>query len=248
MTVRARAYVDESQRDVVMVARRVVSEMGGRYSTELGINVDSGEDEVERWFLAATLFGARISATVAGRAFRMLDESGLTRIAQARGVPWEDLVVLLDRGGYARYDFRTATRLHALSEAVEVRYGGEVAAIGRRFRKYPDLRRALDALPGWGPVTVELFFRELRGVWSGAAPPLDDRAARAAGHLGLLGSTDGHDSLQGLAGLSRRSQLDLRDLESGLVRVTLAHRRGMESCPGAAACTVLARHSDRSET
>ena len=32
---------------------------------------------------------------------------------------------------------------------------------------------ALADLPGWGPVTVGLSLRELRGVWPGAPPPLD---------------------------------------------------------------------------
>jgi len=222
----------------VIIAGQVVTVLGGRYSTELGIDVDGGETEVERWFLAATLFGARISATVAGRTFRVLDEAGLTRIAQAHRVPWDDLVALLDRGGYARYDFRTATRLHALAERIEQSYGGRIATLGSRFRAYPDLRDALDALPGWGPVTVELFLREMRGVWPGAQPPLDERAASAALHLGLLDSRDSPDVLRDLERLARAAHVDPRDLESGLVRLALAHR-GMDRCPGGAACVLL---------
>ena len=216
-----------------------MTKVGGRYSTELGIDVDGGEAQVERWFLAATLFGARISATLAGRAFGVLAEAGLTRIAQARQVPWDDLVALLDQGGYARYDFRTATRLHALSDTIDQRYGGRVAAIGRHFRTYPDLREALDALPGWGPVTVQLFLRELRGVWPGAHPPLDDRAVSAASHLGLLDAGDERGALADLARLSRAGHVDVRDLESGLVRLTLAHHGRTADCPGGIACTVL---------
>ena len=235
-------------RDAITVARQVFITVGGRYSTKLGIDVDGGEAEVERWFMAATLFGTRISAAVAGRTFRVLDDAGLTRIAHARHVPWNELVALLDRGGYARYDFRTATRLQALSEVVEQRYGGQVAAIGRRFQTYAKLREALDALPGWGPVTVELFLRELRGVWPGAQPPLDDRAARAAQHLGLLDSHDGPDALRNVARLARAGHLDLRDLESGLVRLTLAHHGAMHLCPGGAACIISTRHIGRRET
>ena len=36
----------------------------------------------------------------------------------------EDLVALLDAGGYARYDIRTATRLQNLSEIIDERYDG----------------------------------------------------------------------------------------------------------------------------
>lgn len=227
----------------VQLARRVVETLGGRYSTELGIDVDAGEAEVERWFLAATLFGAHISASVAARTFRVLDHGGLVRIAQARCVPWDDLVALLDAGGYVRYDFRTATRLHVLSEVVVARYGGRAAAIGQEFRTFAAVSGALDALPGWGPVTVGLFLRELRGVWPGAEPPLDERAGRAARHLGLLDAWDLGESLPRLARLARASRIDVRDLESGLVRLILAHQRGMDACSGGPTCTVLAHHT-----
>lgn len=222
-----------------MLARRLLKEVGGRYSSELGIDVDAGEAEVERWFLAATLFGTRISASVAERTFRVLGDAGLVQIAQARHVPWKDLVGALDKGGYARYDFRTANRLQQLSELVDESYDGQIAAIGRRFRNYGALRDALDALPGWGPVTVEIFLRELRGVWQGADPPIDDRAERAGRHLGLLGSQDEVEALQSLKRIARTDRLDVRDLESALVRLYLAHHRRMDKCPGGTRCTVL---------
>ena len=208
------------------LARQVVDRLGGRYSAELGIDVDAGDAEVERWFLAATLFGTRIAASVAERTFGVLSRGGLTEIGQARHIPTEDLIACLDEGGYTRYDFRTADRLQALSEV-----------IGETFTTYPELRQALDVLPGWGPVTIELFLRELRGVWPGAQPPLDQRAAAATSHLGLLGPAQ--PDFPRIAQLATECHLDPRDLESGLVRLTLAHHRGMASCPGGPQCSVL---------
>lgn len=218
----------------VAIAARLVAELGGRFSRELGLDVDQGDTEVERWFIAATLFGARISAAVAERTFHVLDAAGLRRIDDARHLPWSDVVALLDEGGYARYDFRTASRLHDLSEAVHERYDGQVASIGRRFLHYRQLRDALDALPGWGPVTIEVFLREMRGVWPGARPPVDERAGQAARHLGLP------HSLDGLARLARDAAVDPRDLESALVRLARAHRGGMDACPDGSSCVVLA--------
>ena len=223
------------------LARTVTSVLGGRFSAELGIDVDAGDGEVERWFLAATLFGTRISAGVAERAFAVLDEAGLTRIGQARHVPPEDLIELLDAGGYARYDFRTTSRLQALSEIIDEGYGGQAAQIGRRYQAYPALRTALTALPGWGPVTVRLFLRELRGVWPGARPPLDPRAASGARHLGFLGTGRAPAALPQIARLAAAAGLDIRDLESGLVRLALAHRRTLSVCPGGEQCAVLSR-------
>ncbi len=220
----------------MQVAHSVVAVLGGRYSAGLGIDVDAGEAEVERWFLAATLFGARIPARVAERTFGVLAAAGLARIWQLRHVPSADLIAMLDAGGYARYDLRTATRLLQLCEIIDDRYDGQAGLIGRRFAAYPELRAALDALPGWGPVTVRLFLRELRGVWPGADPPLDERAAAAARHLGLDSAGPG---VTGLAGLAAACGLDVRDLESGLVRLDLAHGRAMTRCPGGPACTAL---------
>jgi hypothetical protein len=57
-----------------------------------------------------------------------------------------------------------------------------VAEIGSRHQAYPALRTALTVLPGWGPVTVQLFLRELRGVWPGAQPSPDPRATFVPAH------------------------------------------------------------------
>ncbi len=219
---------------------RVINRFGGRFSTELGIDVDAGDAEVERWFVAATLFGTRISATLAERTFGVLDSAGLRRIADASRFSWDDLVALLDAGGYARYDFKTASRLHALAAAVAERAGGSVATFGSRYTSYRELRDALDDLPGWGPVTVGLFLRELRTVWPGASPPFDPRAEEAARHLRLYAAAAGRDPLGAIARLSDEAGLDARDVESGLVRLWLAHRPDLAGCPGGAACTGLA--------
>jgi hypothetical protein len=239
MRSRAIATRDRDVTCPARVARLVVTALGGRYSSRLGIDVDAGEAEVERWFLAATLFGTRISAGVAERAFGVLDRAGLHRVTQARDIPWDDLVALLDEGGYVRYDFRTATRLQDLAEMIGERYGGQVSSIGRGFSRYPELYQALDMLPGWGPVTIQLFLRELRGVWPGAQPPLDQRAATAARHLGLAVRRNAKVDLAALKRLAGQSSVDLRDLEGGLVRLALTHRHRVDCCPGGPSCVLL---------
>jgi hypothetical protein len=83
------------------LARRILA-CGGRYSLSLGIDVGAGDAEIERWFMATTLFGARIPTTVAERTFHVLDEAGVTPVT-ARAFSRDDLVALLDRGGYTRY-------------------------------------------------------------------------------------------------------------------------------------------------
>lgn len=224
------AVKERSPADTSTVARRLVETLGGRFSVEMGIDVDKSSREVERWLLAATLFGTRISATIAIRTYRVLTEAGVRTLADIADRSWDDLVELLDRAGYVRYDFRTATRLQKLAAAVTG--GGGIA--GLRKDSLEETRRALDALPGWGPVTVAVFLRELRGVWPGIDPPLDDRAAQAARHLGLA---TGRDPLPRVRAVAERERLDLRDLEAALVRLFLAHHRDFQRCPGGPRCT-----------
>jgi hypothetical protein len=64
------------------------------------------------------------------------------------------------------------------------------------------------------------------------------RAAAAVLPLGLLGPVQ--PDFPSVAQLAAECHLGARDLESGLVRLTLAHHRGMASCPGGPRCSVLA--------
>ena len=192
--------------DDVWIAQQLGRTLGGRFSRELGIDTDRGGREIDRWFLAATLFGTRISADVAKRS-------------------WDELVKLLDEGGYVRYDFSTATRLLKLAEALAPHKRRASALLSSDEGKH-DPVSALDRLPGWGPTTIRLFLREL-----GQGDQLDPRTEQAAHHLKLKTSK--------LADLAHRASLDPRDLEAALVRLSLHHAREMERCPGGTRCSVI---------
>jgi hypothetical protein len=61
--------------------------------------------------VAVTLSGGLISARAAERVFGVPAAAGLARIGQLHHVRSGGLIAMLDAGGYARYDFRTAARL-----------------------------------------------------------------------------------------------------------------------------------------
>jgi hypothetical protein len=225
-------------RSAAATARRLVETLGGRYSAQLGIAVDQGPDEVERWFLAATLFGHRISAEVAMRTYRTIERAGIRTIAEAAGATWDELVALLDEGGYVRYDFSTASRLLALAGTVIERHHGRISTVPETTDDPAEIEATLDRLPGWGPTTVRLFLRELRGVWPGARPPCDKRARWAAEHLGLGQPERDARGLAWLEALAALAGVDPRDLESALVRLALAHGRRRAPCPGSDRCLV----------
>jgi len=222
------------------VVRQLTATLGGRFSIELEIDVDRGPGEVERWFLAATLFGARISARVAMQSYRVLSRDGISTIADVSGATWDRLVELLDEGGYARYDFRTATRLRELERAVRERYVGRISNLGTASTDPVQLETALDGLPGWGPVTARLFLRELRGVWPNARPAVDSRGRWAAAHIALRADESAEGALAWLEETAWAARTDCRDAEAALVRLALAHGGRRSPCPGGARCVVWA--------
>lgn len=232
--VASRPSLDDAE-----IVRRVIAGRGGRFSSELGIDVDAGPHQIERWALAATLFGARISTAIAARTYDVLADAGVRTLADARERSADELVTLLDHGGYVRYDFRTATKLQQLGAMLRDRSHGKVWLLAQDAASFDELATRLDELPGWGPVTVGLFLRELRGVLPHADPPLDRRAREAATHLGLLADRD-PDALPTLGHHAQQAGVDLRDLEAALVRLWLAHRRTMANCPGGSACSAMA--------
>lgn len=213
-------------------ARRLVAALGGRFSLELGIEVDRGPKEIERWALASTLLRTDVPNEPWLRSWRAFERAGIDTIEVAGGRNREELAALLvfdDRAGEGE---RTAWRLQVLATALGRRHHGRVTSFGRAYEDPHRLESALATLPGWGPVSVRTFLRELRGVWPGAGPPLGARATRAAEH-GHLPS-----SLDGLSALASAAHLDLRDLEAGLYRLTASHELGV--CPGGEECPLLA--------
>jgi hypothetical protein len=213
-------------------ARRIVAMLGGRFSLELGIDFDREPEDVERWALAATLLGNRISTPVAMRTYRVFARAGVRTIGDAGRRDREELGSLLDEGGYVLDGEPMATRLLALAEVVADLYDERLATLGEVVVDPRELEQALADLPGWGPMTVGVFLRELRGVWPGAVPPLDASAASAARHLKLP------DVPHALSTLAVAAHLDFRDLEAGLVRVCAHHE--FVGCPGGEECPFAA--------
>ena len=139
-------------------------------------------------------------------------------------------MVLLDEGGYARYDFKTATKLLNVMGTLKEQYQGSLERLHALSGSYADLEARLRGLAGGiGPATVNIFLRELRGIWARATPPLSPLAQRAGEHLGLFppGLTP-EAALEALT-LEWRGQpvagYDLADLEAALVRLGLELRR-----------------------
>lgn len=99
---------------------------------------------------------------------------------------WQERVDALGRGGYRRYDERTATQLGEAAELLNERWGGDLRRLRREADgEVPELRRLLQEFPGMGPAGVGIFLREAQGVWPETAPFLDAKALQGAERLDL---------------------------------------------------------------
>ncbi|MFQ5957482.1 MAG: hypothetical protein ACE5KK_06900, partial [Candidatus Brocadiales bacterium] len=87
----------------------IINSFGQLYSEELGIDLDSGkEDEVFKWFLASVLFGRRIGENIAISTYRGFEKEKVLTPRAILDTGWRKLVIILDAGGYVRYDFSAA--------------------------------------------------------------------------------------------------------------------------------------------
>ncbi len=120
---------------------------GGSYATALGIDLASPDtNERFKWFLAAMLYGARISELLATRTWREFAARRVLTPQRMRDAGWDKLVAILDAGGYTRYDYKTATKLLAVCTALMRDYGGNFDALHAAAADPRDLETRLKAL------------------------------------------------------------------------------------------------------
>lgn len=232
--------------DTTASPRRLIEILGGMYSRELGIDL-SGPDRTQifRWFLAAKLMGARISTRAALSTWREFDQRGVDTPEKIRQTGWDGLVAILDEGGYARYDFSTATRLLAIAGNILERYHGDLNVLHDRSEEPRDLEARLMGLgKGIGPVTANIFLREMRSVWPKSDPPLSPLALLAARDLGLAkGKVNPLDALRKAWVAGKTRGYIFSDFEAALVRLGKDYCRKphVTSCPMREICPKLRR-------
>ncbi|MFF8403941.1 endonuclease [Streptomyces sp. NPDC014846] len=209
------------------VLHELVSEHGRTYADEAGIRLKDTPQPLYRLLVLALLLSARIRASVAVAAARALHEDRLDSPRRMAGADWQRRVDALGRGGYRRYDERTATQLGDGAELLLDRWGGDL----RRLHEEAggdtgELRRLLQEEPGVGPAGADIFLREAQRVWPELAPYLDAKALSGAERLGLPKDPDRLTDLAGnaepavLAAALVRAALDKQVAEDCLRRAS----------------------------
>ena len=165
-----------------MSVRHAISKLQ-TYSDELGLNLDKPEDRF-KWFLASVLFAKRISAETAKKTYQNFEAEKLTRPDSILQAGWDRLVEVLDSGGYTRYDFSTATNLMGIAKTLKEKYGN-LERLHSESSSPTDLENRLQEFKGIGPVGINIFLRELRGIWKNAKPTPSPMAVLTAQRIGL---------------------------------------------------------------
>jgi inactivated superfamily I helicase len=194
------------------VVRAELARYGTTYADEAGIRLADQPAALFQLLVLAQLLSARIGAGVAVATAREPFAAGWTTPARLRDAGRGAVVRALGRGGYRRYDERTATRLRAMATLVLERYAGDLCGLAGAAGE--DVHRAaalVQEVEGIGPTGAAVFLREVQAVWPWVRPFLDDRARDGARRLGLP------DDAIALAGLVDGG--DLARFAAALVRV-----------------------------
>jgi len=184
------------------------------YAETLGIDLAAGrDDQYFRWFLASLLFGGRISETIAHHTYDSFCRHQLTKPRRIIAAGLDYLVSpIMREGGYVRYDGRKSEQVLRDCRMLLEQYAGRLSRLHEAARDARDLEDRLLAFHGVGPVTVNIFLRELRPFWAKADPaPLPSVLA--------IGKTLGIELSH-----YRRKTLTFARIEAGLIRLAHRHR------------------------
>ena len=135
-------------------------------AAELGIDLKPGDDaSLFRWFIASFLMGKRIQAPIAAQAYKVIvEEQGRDTARKLQHCTSRELVSMLGRAHYVRYDETTAQRLLDLSAKLNAEYAGKISQIRSASEDRQAFEKRLGEFDGVGPKTIEIFMRDAATV------------------------------------------------------------------------------------
>lgn len=135
-------------------------------ATEFSLDILSGDTDLFRWFLLCYLFGKPILSDVAIATWRLFLQENLD-------TPWailhasdHELVAVLHRGGYTRYQHVTAHGLRVCMKRLVDDYEGSLYLMIENSRDEDEFSKRLRQLYGVGPKIAEIFMRETEEVFA----------------------------------------------------------------------------------
>jgi endonuclease III len=191
------------------------------YSEELGIDLKSRDPkEIFKWFLASILFGKPIRESSAIKTYNEFKKHKVLTPEKILETGWHGLVDILDSGSYTRYDFSTADKLlEVMKNLGKCEY---LVKIYENSADEEDLKAKIKNLgKGIGDVTINIFLRELRGIWK--VDPLPSKfTILAAKNLDLIKSQNAGKALKELKVIWKRNRIagkSFVNFETALLRL-----------------------------
>ncbi|VVB95191.1 Uncharacterised protein [uncultured archaeon] len=201
--------MERNEHTTEMNIRQLIQKYGKPYSEELGIDIKScRSEEISKWFLASILFAARISENIAKKTYREFENRGITTAEKISGTDWRDLVAILDTGGYARYDFKTADKLLEVFGNIWKHYNGDLNKLYQEAKDSRDLEKKLKLGKGIGDVTIAIFLRDMRYCWEKADSKPTSLVREAMKNFGI----------KNLNYFAYKNSIDIVQLETALLR------------------------------
>jgi len=179
------------------------------YSEELNIDLRrAADEELFKWFLASILFGTRITETIAKNTYRSFERHHLLDPRKILEAGWNFLVnPVMREGGYVRYDEKTSAKILKICQTLLTVYGGSLNMLHKRSSDSDDVETRVMQFYGVGPVTMNIFLRELRPFWKKSNPEPLPVVKELAGRYGI-----------NLDKYNRKSLAFVR-IEAGLIRL-----------------------------
>jgi endonuclease III len=135
-------------------------------AVDFNLDVLAGDDDMFRWFLLCYLFGKPIRSETAVDTWRLF-------IAEKLDTPWaivdasdRQLVGVLHRGGYTRYQHVTAHGLQVCMNKLINNYEGSLFVMLDSSPNQDAFNKQLQTLHGIGPKVAEIFSREVEEVFA----------------------------------------------------------------------------------
>lgn len=135
-------------------------------AAELGIHLEPENDgSLFKWFIASFLMGKRIQAPIAAQAYKVIvEEQGRDTPRKLQHCTSRELVAMLGRAHYVRYDETTAQRLLDLSAKLNAEYAGKISQMRSASADRQAFEKRLGEFDGVGPKTIEIFMRDAAAV------------------------------------------------------------------------------------
>lgn len=127
---------------------------------EFGLDIMSGDDDLFRWFLLTYLLGKPIQSTVAVRTLQLFIDRKVDHPWGILQLSERQLVSLLHRGGYTRYQHVMTRALKTCMDQLVRKYDGSLSLMIEQSIDEDELSKRLQEFYGVGPKTAEIFMRE----------------------------------------------------------------------------------------